>query len=121
MLNTGNLILGYRNIRATDWLLPHKNSSPQDKVQLPLHRRKSGALSKNAVPEMVGPALDAAASCYKKRASLRVGPTRQKAELRDSEKPGPENAVGAQNMLPQSMPLWHEGYFELGGSCREVS
>lgn len=70
----------------------------------------------NAVPELVGPALDASASCYKKRASLRVEPTRQKAELRDSGKLGPEDAVGTQNMLLQSMPLWHEDYFETEGS-----
>ena len=36
-----------------------------------------------------------------------------KAKLRQGEKPGPEDAVGYQNMPSSDMPFWHQGYFEL--------
>ena len=36
-----------------------------------------------------------------------------KAKLRQSEKPGPEDTVGYQNMPSSDMPFWYQGYFEL--------
>lgn len=78
-------------------------------------------MGKSSIPEIVGPALDAAASCYEERASRRVGPTRQKAELRDNGKPGPEDAVGNQNMLPPKYATLAWGLFWVGGKWESAA